>query len=413
MTTETNETVSETPASVSAPTPVIEVGWIVAGRLDEVDREAVEQARDATLEFMRERLPEFVWRMPLLLRDELVTGSRVEAVVLLDAGIVERNIRRWDFSVFVTAADLVSHYKIDAIAVISRSLEGTVISTCRIDPKATAPETADQERTIQLAGRIQVLVIHAFCHFCGLGHHDDPQNFMFDVATVNDFDRAADLSSEQVEELRDDLQQVADQRLEERQPARAQNSALFYLRAAWINREDILESLYEAHPWQFPFRLSRLTAAAISAMMILLVTAEAWDLGMSQSPAFVTLLSTVAILFTTSYTLIRQRLFVRREHRHLTEQNVVTNLSTFSIVLAGITTTYLLLFLLTFTAAKTLFTATLTTNWAASLSTAPNLTHHLTLAAFIASLGIFIGSLGASFEQQHYFRHVTFVDEEI
>lgn len=393
--------------------PVIEVGWIVAGRLDNVDRVAVEQARDAVLEFMRQRLPAFDWRMPLLRRDKLVTSSQEEAVVLLDAGIVERNIRHWDFSVLVTNADLISHYKTDAIAAISRSLEGTVISTCRIDPKAASPEIADEERTSQLARRIQALVVHAFCHFCGLGHDDDPRNFMFDFETAEDLDGPAELSPRQIDDLRDDLQQVADQRLEEEQPTRRQSRLLFYLQAAWINRGDILESLYEARPWQYPFRLSRLTAAAVSTMVLLLVTAEAWDLGMSQTPAFVTLLSVIAILFTTWYTLLRQRLFVRRERRKLSEQNVVTNLSTFAIVLSGITTTYALLFLLTLAATQTLYTTELASNWSASLSRPPGLTHYGTLAGFIASLGIFIGSLGASFEQQHYFRHVTFVDEEI
>lgn len=392
---------------------VIEVGWIMAGRLDSVDRTAVEQARDATVDFLRKHLPEFAWRMPLLRRDELVRSSREEGVVLLDAGIVERNIRHWDFSVLITAADLVSHYKTDVISVVSRSLEGTVISTCRIDPKAAVPEIEDDERTIRLAGRIQALVIHAFGHFCGLGHEDDPANFMFDVATISDLDRTAELSRHQVNALSVDLKQVADQRLEEQRPAQFQNSLTFYLRAAWINRGDILESLAEAKPWQFPLRLSRLTAAAVSAMMILLVTAEAWDLGMSQSPIFVTMLSLIAICFTTAYTLVRQRLFIRREHRQLSEQNVITNLSTISIVLAGITTTYVVLFLLTFTAAQVLFTAELATNWTESLADGPALTDYTTLASFIAALGIFIGSLGASFEQQHYFRHVTFVDEEI
>ena len=35
------------------------------------------------------------------------------------------------------------------------------------------------------------------------------------------------------------------------------------------------------------------------------------------------------------------------------------------------------------------------------------------MAIFAASLGILIGALGASFESNHYFRHIIFVDEEI
>jgi hypothetical protein len=35
------------------------------------------------------------------------------------------------------------------------------------------------------------------------------------------------------------------------------------------------------------------------------------------------------------------------------------------------------------------------------------------LAAVVATLGLLIGAFGASFEQQHFFRHVAHVDEEI
>ena len=49
---------------------------------------------------------------------------------------------------------------------------------------------------------------------------------------------------------------------------------------------------------------------------------------------------------------------------------------------------------------------------AASLHAPLGWTHFLSLAGFIASLGIIIGALGASFEAQVYFRHVAFVDEE-
>jgi hypothetical protein len=34
------------------------------------------------------------------------------------------------------------------------------------------------------------------------------------------------------------------------------------------------------------------------------------------------------------------------------------------------------------------------------------------MAGFIASLGIAIGALGASFEEHQYFRHIAFIDEE-
>jgi predicted Zn-dependent protease len=392
---------------------LIEIGWIVAGKLDAVDRQAVEMARDRVEEFLQTRLPSFEWRLPLEVREELAEGMIQEPVSLLDAGVVERNIRHWDFTVVVTNADLVSYYKTDAIAAVSRSLEGTVISTRRIDPRSQSSKVSDSERIERLARRIQTLVLHAFGHYSGLAHSDEAENLMFDFRTIEDLDRADDFDGGQLEQFQTDLREVADLRLEETASSQRSSSLTFYLRAAWINRHDIGEALWEARPWQFPYRFSRLTTAALSAMLVLIVTAEAWDLGMTQGSLFVLLLSLGVILFTTLYSLTRQKLFVRREHRRLSEQNVVTNVSTFSIVFAGMTTTYGLLFLLTLLGSLTLFSSRLADNWTTAFEGVPTFGHYLTLSAFVASLGLFIGSLGASFEKHTYFRHVTFVDEEL
>ena len=49
----------------------------------------------------------------------------------------------------------------------------------------------------------------------------------------------------------------------------------------------------------------------------------------------------------------------------------------------------------------------------ASLKKPIRLRHYLLLTTTVGSLGIVIGALEASFEQQHHFRHVVFVDEEV
>jgi hypothetical protein len=58
------------------------------------------------------------------------------------------------------------------------------------------------------------------------------------------------------------------------------------------------------------------------------------------------------------------------------------------------------------------FQPALVAGWAASLHGAVSTRHYLILSAFVASFGLLIGALGASFEQYHYFRHVTYIDEE-
>lgn len=393
--------------------PPIDIGWIAAGKLDAPDREAIEAARAKSIEWLSQCFPEFQWRMPLEVRDEVPSSQPVESVELLDYGVSERNLRRWDFAVVITSADLKTHYNPDAIAVVSRSLQGAVISTVRIDPRATRRDVTATERAERMSVRLQSLVIHLVAQLVGLEHDAEPRSYMSDYQTLEDLDGADRLGQDQIELLRVGLQEVADARLEEQTDARQTGLLRFYLRAAWINRRPIAKAIVRAKPWQFPFRLSRLTTAAASAMAVFLITAESWELGMSQTPGTVFGLTIGSLVLTTIYVLAKQRLLLKRGKHRLTELSVVTNFSTVAIVLVGMLTTFLALAGVSLISSQVLFRPSVVASWAATVKHPDEFFSYVKLSMFIASAGMAIGALGASFEDNHYFRHITFVDEEI
>jgi hypothetical protein len=72
-----------------------------------------------------------------------------------------------------------------------------------------------------------------------------------------------------------------------------------------------------------------------------------------------------------------------------------------------------MLFSLTLLFAGALFPDQLVESWAASLAGQIGWQNYVCLAELVASLGILIGALGASFEGQDYFRHIAYVDEEL
>lgn len=419
MTSDTAEKAGmETMADVDVPStesakPVIEIGWIVAGELESPDGQAVGLARSSATRWLKDTFPEFEWRMPLEVRDELLSTQLVESVKLLDYGVTERNLRHWDFAVIITPADLKSHYKPDAISVVSRSLQAAAISTVRIDPRSVRREVSSEERVQRMAARLQSLVIHMVAHLAGLEHDADPGSYMQDFQSIEDLDRADSLSQCQATLLRKGLQEVADARLEEQADARRRGRLRFYLQAAWINRRPIAKAIARARPWQFPFRLSRLTTAAASAMAVFLITAEAWELGLSQTSVTVLGLTLCSLVLTTLYVLSKQRLLLRREQNRLTEMSVITNVSTVVIVLLGMVTTFAVLAGVTLVVSQILFRPALVSSWAASVEHTVGFFPTVKLAMFVASAGMAIGALGASFEDNQYFRHITFVDEEI
>ena len=405
------QTQQEPTTQEQPPKPLIEVGWVLTGHLDAVDREAARKARGLMLGRLGEAFPAFAWKMPVLVRKELGLKERVEPVALIDHGAVERDAQRWDFALVVTGAELVSYYKPFALGAPSQAVNVAVLSTARVDPAATRSGADEGERADVMARRLLALALHLFGHLNDLPHSDDPEDVMYDLKTVEDLDHMARFSDAALARLEGELQAEADLRLEETGRYRGR-ALLFYLRAAFQNRLDILKATLGIHPWAFPFRFSRLTTAAASTMLILVITAEAWDLGMSQPPLFVLAISLAALAGTCFFIIKRQHLLVRRRAQRLSEQRVVANTSVVLAVTLGMATVYALLFATTLFLSQTFFSDHLIEGWAASLDGDVRARHFFVLAGFVAALGIIIGALGASFEEEGYFRHVAFVDEE-
>jgi hypothetical protein len=386
---------------------------VVVGTFDPPDRRAISRARRTVGEALAAAFPDFDWRSPAVEREGAGASARVEPVDLLDLGAVEREVRGWDFALVVTPSDLVTHARPFAFGAPARSLAVAVASTVRIDPQAGDGFADEGEREAQMAHRLEKLAFHLFAHLNGVGHEAERPDPAADFHTLVGLDAMESYGPQTVEALTEELHDVADLRLEELESLdRPRGRLAFWTRVLAHNGDDILEAVTSTRFWQFPFRLSRLTTAAVSALLIFMITAEAWDLGMSQSPAFVAALSVTVLVAATGYVLRRQRLLVRRRRKGLSELAVVADVSIGLAVALGLLTTYLMLFVLTLGLAFLFFHRSLVETWAASLDGAVGLEHYLVFAAFVSSLGLAVGSLGASFEEQKYFRHVAYVDEE-
>ena len=400
---------------VSADTgnSLIEVGVILAGPLDAVDREAADRAVEVLRDRLSKELPNFEWQFFTVRRDEWTSSDQVEPTDLAQHAREERDVAGWDFAFVLTAADLISYYRPFSLAVVCSSLDVAVVSTARIDPRAADPLTSDDQRSHLIEKRVLRLMLHALGHWLGLSHDDERTNVMFDINSIAELTEGMTFTAEQLEVMRRAMADIADQRLEERAEFRRASLPKFYLLAAWENRGEVMDAVVRARPWEFPTRLSRLTTAAVSTVVVLMMTAETWDMAMSQTPLRVLCLLAFAIVATTGYVAVQQQLFLRRNGRRITEQIVTTNVSAAAIVATGLIVMFLVTSGLALVAGLLLFPTEVVNGWAASVETPIATRHYLMLATTVGSLGILIGALGASFEQQNYFRHVVVVDEEV
>lgn len=393
--------------------PPIDLGFIIAGPMDSVDQSAMDLAIGNVDSQLNSWLPGFDWKLQRLNRDEWRSGRVAEPTDLLLLAQSERDIRGLDLVWVITASELLSHYKSTCHAAIANSLDATVISTSRIDPRSNDPSATAGQRIETLSKRISVLVLHALGHWCRLDHVDEEYNIMFNIESPDDFDMVSQFSPSQIERMNLFLEAIADQRLEERKGFARTWKPLFYLRAIKENRGEIIDAIVRARPWQFPFRLGRLTTAAVSTMLVLIMTAETWDMASKQSISVVLGLIACTLTLTTGYVAVRQQLILSDGKRNPTEQIVASNVSAAAIVGVGMSVTFGLLFVLTLTACWLLFPIEVVEEWTVAVEEPLRIRHYIQLAAIVGSLGIVIGALGASFEEQHHFRHVVLVDEEI
>lgn len=403
------------PAMDTATRAPIEIGWVLVGPIEGRDVAAARAAIELVSARLREGLPEFAWRVVLVQRREVALMQPVDPVALLDIGVLERDAAHWDFAFVVCDAPLRPMDKPFMLGAPSQAVDVAVLSTARLDPAADADQMGGPAHQARFAGRLAALVLHLFGHLNDVPHPEadvDGQaaeaGFMTPPRRVEDLDRMVGYSQAGWARLRARLADVADPRIEEASGIR--NPLRFFWAALWRNRGEVASGVRRIAPWQFPFRYSRLTTAAMSTLLLLIITAEAWELGMSQPGTRVVVLSLLALLGTSSYVSRRQHM-LSRFGTHLTEQSVTTATAVGLGVLLGMATTYVLLFATTWLAATTLFGTELVHHWTVSIPVVrPH--HYLTLSGFVASLGLLIGALGASFEQESYFRRVTMLDEE-
>lgn len=398
--------------NADAQRPAIEVGWVLVGPVEPRVSDAVRQAIERFEAFARERWPGFAWGSASIVRRRKSLELVAEPVALLDLGLVELDAAHWDFAFVITDAELRTHDKPFALGTPARSYGVAVLSTSRLDPAARGERTEREGGGggASLAERLFALAIHELGHLNDIPHSDAPDDFMFDLKDAPDLDRMRELSAEATATLQERLAEVADLRIEERLQTRS--VARFYLHGTWANRWQIVRAVARMRPWSFPLRLSRLTTAALSTMLVFLITAEAWELGMSQRPALVAGLSLLALAATSLYILKRQNLVQRLRAQRFTEQRVLLNVSMIATVLLGMATTYALVFMIALAATQVLFDPRIVDAWASLEPGGPSFGRFMVLSGFIASVAILIGALGASFEAEGYFRHVAIVDEE-
>lgn len=382
--------------------PRVEIGWLLLGPDLGTARQAMIAAAEEVMARLSRLFPGFDWRHEIVERGEVHKARLVEPVMLLDEAEIVRTRRRLDYVFVLTTQDLVAYTRPATHAVLSHAFGAVIISTARlVDGNVDAG---------QMSARIVALSLNLFGRLNGLAPDTGGPMARFDRAGELDALSAEDYSGEDIERLSEALADVADLRIEETEAGRS-GALAFYARALWVNRRALPRGILRMRPWEFPLRFNRLTTAAASALAVLMMTAESWDVALRLPVGTVVATSLAALIGTSAWVLKSQRLLARPGKRGLMEQRVVSNTSAAAAVVIGMAVTYLAVFAASLLMAMVFFGDALLGSWVSG-----DFTEHFArvrMAGFCAALSLGIGALGASFEPYGYFRQVTFIDDEV
>lgn len=320
----------------------------------------------------------------------------------LELGMSEKVEREIHFLLIVTEVDLTASTRSYTLALPSQLTNIGIVSTKRLSPAFWGHE-ADSEVTRQ---RLTGLLLHTFGHLVNLSHHDASHNIMYDFQTVEDLAQMTDITPRQREAVKRNLP------LEAREEVAVQGKWGFILRQVAENSGSIARHVLRAHPFRLVLKLPTMLTAALSVVIVVFFSAEAWDVASTLSTGALLAFSAISVTVATAL-LYRAFELAPGQTRQviLAESVVVTAVTTLVTLLLTILLIFLLFFLLVLVSAVTFFPAELKETWP-TVDPAVRLIEHVKIALFLGSLAVLTGSLGGRADNQSLVRQVLFLNEE-
>jgi len=249
------------------------------------------------------------------------------------------------------------------------------------------------------------LLLHLVGHVLGAGHGDadggvmEPFRFDPDRRDVPAFDASVARY----------LDRIATRVPDEESTARGLLGRLaFYGTSAVRNPGQIARALVHSRALLLPLSLPRLATAALTPTLVIVFSAEAWDVGFHMSDATAALFAGASVVAAAVYLLFVQNLsFPRKRHRVMTEHTALVNVTVFLVLLFAMVGLYLLVGAIIMTIEFVVFPPNLMSDWPSLEDPAVGTGDLFRTGAFISTVGLLSGALAGGLESRAIVRHLA------
>ncbi len=248
------------------------------------------------------------------------------------------------------------------------------------------------------------LVVHLLGHVLGARHREgggvmNPFRFDPDRREVPPFDADVEAS----------LRRIAGELpASETRPRGPLARLAFHAGSAVRNPGMVLRALVTSRAPLLPFSLPKLSTAAVTPTLVIVFSAESWDVGFHMGNLTAGLFAATSVLAAALYLLFAQRLhFPRKRHRIVTEHTALVNVTVFLVLVLAMVGLFALVWAIILVIELVVFPPNLMGNWPSLEDPAVGLADLVRTGAFISTIGVLSGALAGGLESRTIVSHLT------
>jgi len=386
-----------------AAAPQIDVGVLVAhspgGAVETLRPFAERMVDDAVDELVAATDAEWT-RHPAKL-DPLTDRSSRRPSEFLDEAALHMVKGPYDLVVVVTDVPLTSRAERSVEGLASPISRVVVVSTRRLlrTPGGEQIRSLDSE---PVRWNAAALLIHLLGHVFGAGHGDGGvmEPFSFDPTrrSVPSFDA----------DIRRHLDRIATAIPEEKASRGPVRRLGFHALSLVRNPGTVASTLVHSRAPLIPLSLPRLATAAVTPTLILVFSAETWDVGLNLTNVTAALFAVGSIVAASVHLLFVQRLsFPRERSQVITEHMALVNVTVFFILVLAMVGLFALVGSIILLIELVVFPPNLMTNWPSLEDPSVGFVDLVRIGGFISTLGVLSGALAGGIENRMALRHLA------
>ncbi|MEM7112974.1 MAG: hypothetical protein AAF614_11120 [Chloroflexota bacterium] len=375
--------------------PTITIGWILPSHSPERLNNIFAETSQNIMQQLKVQLPEFEWCFEMEELHLYPGVGKLKTVPLLELGLTEKQVNRWDFAFVLVPNDLEPVRNIITVGVPSSTLGIAVLSSARLGMDEHLPQ------------RLTSLALHLFGWLCHLDRSPHGPMQSIDLHTMHDWDH--DYPEEQSDDAREQLYKVVQNR--ESQKTNQLSKFLLYARGVTSHPLDFLASIWRYQPWSIPFLLTRSLSAVVLSLLFFMASSESWEAGVQIGESRLIYGAIVAIILATFAVYYGQQLYQMGDARYSEGVRVRWHLIILSTLLVSMILLWIeLRFIVTLLAQ--LLPLEVVAGWA-KVTPAEMQQEYGWYASFMATIGILAAMLGANLESEETVKALFLFDEEV